>query len=183
MLFISNTRLNPQKVETVIVSTFLSIVMVTLVAFTLSYYSLSQQVGNLTREVSILKEIEKIRLIQARQANTISAQFAELISAKGINRSRIIRVTGYTACIEECDDDPQVTASMKKVRPGKTVAVSRDLYKQGWTFGKRVWIEGYGEKEITDLMHGRFAKRVDLLVASKKVANKINTDRQAVLLD
>jgi len=183
MLFIRNVKLNPQTVETVIVSTFLSIVMVTLVAFTLSYYSLSQQVGNLTKEVSILKEIEKVRLIQMRQSNTISAQFAELISAKGINRSRIIRVTGYTACVEECDDDPQITASMRRVRPGKTVAVSRDLYKQGWTFGKRVWIENFGEKEITDLMNERFTKRIDLLVASKKVANGINADRQAVLLD
>jgi len=157
--------------------------MVTLIIFTLSYYSLSQEVGNLAKEVSILKEIEKVRLIQMRQSNSISAQFAELISVKGINRSRIIRVTGYTACVEECDDDPQVTASMKRTRPGKTVAVSRDLYKQGWTFGKRIWIEGYGEKEITDLMHERFKKKVDLLVASKKVANGINADRQAVLLD
>ena len=183
MLFVSNTRLNPQTVETVVVTTFLSIVMITLVVFTLSYYSLSQQVGNLTKEVSILKEIEKVRLIQMRQANSTSAQFAELISAKGINRSRIIRITGYTACVEECDDDPKVTASMKKVRPGKTVAVSRDLYKSGWTFGKRVWVEGYGEKEITDLMHERFTKRVDLLVASKTLANGINADRQTVLLD
>ena len=183
MLFISNTRLNPQKVETVVVSAFVSIVMITLVVFTLSYYSLSQRVGNLTKEVSILKEIEKVRIIQARQANTISAQFVELISAKGINRSRIIRVTGYTACVEECDDDPQVTASMRRVRPGQTVAVSRDLYKQGWTFGKRIWIEGYGEKEITDLMHERFKKRMDLLMSNKAVASRINTDRQAVLLD
>ena len=183
MLFIRNVKLNPQKVETVIVSTFLSIVMVTLIIFTLSYYSLSQKVMGLTVEVSKLKDMEQVRIIQARQSNTISAQFAELISAKGINRSRIIRVTGYTACVEECDDDPQMTASMKLVRPGKTVAVSRDLYKQGWTFGKRVWIEGYGEKEITDLMHERFKKKVDLLVASKKVANGINADRQAVLLD
>ena len=183
MLFISNPKLKPQTVETVVVTTFLSIVMITLVVFTLSYYSLSQRVGNLTKEVSILKEIEKVRIIQARQANTISAQFIELISAKGINRSRIIRVTGYTACIEECDDDPQITASMRRVRPGKTVAVSRDLYKSGWTFGKRVWVEGYGEKEITDLMHERFKKRVDLLTLTKKEAIETNSDRQVVLLD
>ena len=183
MLFIRNVKLNPQTVETVIVSTLVFVVMITLIILTLSYSLLSQKITVLADEVRKLKEIEQVRIIQARQANTISAQFAELISAKGINRSRIIRVTGYTACVEECDDDPQVTASMRRVRPGKTVAVSRDLYKQGWTFGKRVWVEGYGEKEITDLMNERFTKRVDLLVASKKVANGINADRQAVLLD
>ena len=182
-LFVRNVKLNPQKVETVIVSAFVSVITITLVAFVLSYYLLSQKVVVLAGEVNKLQEIEKVRLIQMRQSNAISTLFAELIGEKGINRSRIVRVTGYTACKTECDDDPKITASMKIIRPGKTVAVSRDLYQQGWTFGKRVWLEGYGEKEITDLMHERFKKQVDLLVASKEAAKGINVDRQVVLLD
>ena len=44
---------------------------------------------------------------------------------------------------------------MRKVRQG-TIAVSRDLFDQGWVFGRKVRIEGLGIFEINDLMNKRF---------------------------
>ena len=44
----------------------------------------------------------------------------------------------YSPTVRECGPDPTTTASMVKVRPG-IIAVSRDLFDQGWVFGKKVF--------------------------------------------
>ena len=81
----------------------------------------------------------------------------------GNPRVRKVTVTAYNPTSDQCDDDPMVAASMRKVRPG-TIAVSRDLFDQGWVFGRKVRIEGLGIFEINDLMNKRFSKRVDVFM-------------------
>jgi len=85
---------------------------------------------------------------------------------------QLVTVTAYTASKRECDTDPGNTATMETPVPGWTAAVSRDLLRDGWVFGSRVWIEGVGVFEISDVMHSRFERRIDVLVGTKKQARK-----------
>jgi len=85
-------------------------------------------------------------------------------------KAREVLVTAYTASEDECDSDPEVTASLRRPRPGGTVAVSRDLFYSGWVFGKKVYIEGVGIYEINDLMNARHNCRVDVFMGTKKQA-------------
>ena len=76
---------------------------------------------------------------------------------------RNVTVTAYNPTTSQCDADPLIAASMRKVRSG-TIAVSRDLFDQGWVFGRKVRIEGYGIFEINDLMNKRFTQRIDIFM-------------------
>nr|WP_321259671.1 hypothetical protein [uncultured Pseudodesulfovibrio sp.] len=84
---------------------------------------------------------------------------------KAMNMSpvRTVTVTAYNPTTDQCDADPLIAASMRKVRSG-TIAVSRDLFDQGWVFGRKVRIEGYGIFEINDLMNKRFTQRIDIFM-------------------
>ncbi|KKL16082.1 hypothetical protein LCGC14_2499180, partial [marine sediment metagenome] len=64
----------------------------------------------------------------------------------------LVIVTAYSPSKRQTDDSPLITASNQAVR-GDGVAVSRDLFLKGWTFGKKVWIQGIGLYTINDLMH------------------------------
>ncbi len=92
-----------------------------------------------------------------------------------------VTVTAYNPTPEQTDGDPLMAASMRKVRPG-TVAVSRDLFDQGWVFGKKVRIEGLGIFEINDLMHPRMTKRVDVFMWDEKQAQAFGKKRVKVAL-
>ena len=76
---------------------------------------------------------------------------------------RTVTVTAYNPTTSQCDEDPLIAASMRKVRLG-TIAVSRDLFDQGWVFGRKVRIEGLGIFEINDLMNKRFTQRIDIFM-------------------
>jgi 3D (Asp-Asp-Asp) domain-containing protein len=87
---------------------------------------------------------------------------------KPITATRV-DVTGYSAEERQTDSTPEITAFMGKVRIG-CVAVSWDLLEQGWTPGKKVWIEGYGVFTIADIMDRRWEKRFDIFFPSEKLA-------------
>jgi len=75
-----------------------------------------------------------------------------------------------TAYCPECladDDGPQPSALGRPVRAGRTVAVSRDLR---YLLGRKIVIEGFGVRVVEDLMHPRFAKRMDLCLPDKRQA-------------
>ena len=86
-----------------------------------------------------------------------------------VNMARWVDCTAYTAHERETDKDPQITASMTKIRPG-VIAVSRDLFDQGYVFGKKVYIHGLGIYTIADLMNKRFINRIDVYIGDKKQA-------------
>lgn len=99
------------------------------------------------------------------EARKVMVEEARLLQ-KAVNaNSQVMKVTvtAYNPVAEQCDSDPLIAASMRKVREG-TVAVSRDLFDQGWVFGKKIRIEGLGIFEINDLMNKRFTKRVDVFM-------------------
>lgn len=75
-----------------------------------------------------------------------------------------VTVTAYNADPAQTDSDPEIAASMRRVRPG-TIAVSRDLFNKGWVFGRKVRLEGLGIFEINDLMNARHSKAIDIFLA------------------
>lgn len=80
-----------------------------------------------------------------------------------------VTLTAYTNRPIETNLDKK-SAIMKIPTPGISVAVSQDL---SHLLGKRVYIEGYGIREVEDLMNKRFKKRVDILVNSVHTARRI----------
>ena len=131
-----------------------------------------------------IHDIRKPSKTNAANITQIEKRLVELekqVVAKNATRATI---TAYTPSKDECGDDPKLTASMQKVKPGQ-VAVSRDLLEQGWSFGKRVYIENHGIFTIADLMHKRHINTVDILLFSKSDAKKfgIKHDTLVVLLE
>ncbi len=102
------------------------------------------------------------------------------------NQSRpvsTVTVTAYNADPAQTDADPEIAASMRRVRPG-TVAVSRDLFNKGWVFGRKVRIEGLGIYEINDLMAARHDKAIDIFLGDNQKAQAFGKRRtQAALLN
>lgn len=92
-----------------------------------------------------------------------------------------LTVTAYSASKKECDSDPNIAASMSRVRPG-TIAVSRDLFEQGWVFGKKVYIENHGIFTINDLMNKKHSERVDVFIGHKKKAKSFGKKELVVAL-
>jgi len=78
---------------------------------------------------------------------------------------------------------PSGTAIGTRVRPG-IVAVSRDLLRSGWQFGKKVYIEDLGVFIIEDTMAPRFSKRIDVAVSDMHHARRIGkrTGKRVILL-
>lgn len=98
-----------------------------------------------------------------------------------INAARWVDCTAYTASADECDSDPTITASMTKVRPG-IIAVSRDLFDQGFVFGKKVYIHGLGIYTIADLMNKRYINRIDVFLGTKKEAKEFGLKQVKISL-
>jgi 3D (Asp-Asp-Asp) domain-containing protein len=94
---------------------------------------------------------------------------------------REVTVTAYSPTVEECGPNPQFTASMAKPRPG-IVAVSRDLFDQGWVFGKKVYVKGHGVFEIADLMSKRYTERMDIFFPDTNQARQFGKKQVTVAL-
>ena len=101
-----------------------------------------------------------------------------------------VTVTAYSSEVGQTDSTPYVNAAMMRVRPGD-IAVSRDLFLNGWTFEKRVWIQDEGIFIIRDLMatkSRRTGKKInramDIYMTSTKTAWDFGRkDRVAVLFE
>jgi len=85
------------------------------------------------------------------------------IEALGLKNCCNATITAYSARVGETDDSPEITASLNTVREGD-IAVSRDLFLDGWCFGKRVYIYQYGVFTIADLMNKRYQKSIDIFM-------------------
>lgn len=90
-------------------------------------------------------------------------------------------VTAYTLSISECNEDLDNTAAMLKPRLGM-VAVSRDLFYNGWVFGKKIYVQGLGIFVVGDLMNQRWEKRIDILLPTKEKANQFGKQKLKVAL-
>ncbi len=92
-----------------------------------------------------------------------------------------LTVTAYSPRPQETDDTPGITASNTKVREG-IVAVSRDLFRQGWVFGKKVYIKNHGIFTISDLMNKRKQKSMDIFMHNTNKALEFGRRKLEVIL-
>lgn len=79
-------------------------------------------------------------------------------------RTLLVTATAYNSVPAQTNADPETAAWGDRLRPGmKAVAVSRDLLKQGLTYGTRLRIEGLsGEYTVLDKMHPRWNNKIDI---------------------
>lgn len=117
-------------------------------------------------ELELMKAQDEILVLKA------------LLNAYREANVRYLRLTAYTARPEETNEDVKRTAVMKIPVPGLTAAVSRDL--KGW-LGKRVYVKGFGVRLVSDLMHPRHSRSIDLLVEDVSAATEIGVQHDVVV--
>jgi len=94
----------------------------------------------------------------------------------------MLTVTAYTSAKRRRHSKKKIlTASCTKPAEG-AVAVSRDLFNQGWKFGKRIYIRHHGIFTITDLMHSRKVKCIDIYMDKRVQAIQFGKKQLEVLL-
>lgn len=150
-----------QKTNYTIITTLCAL----LVALGVTVGLKNRTIDSLRHELALAKHTAEARKIMVEEARLLQ---------KAVNASNQVvkvTVTAYNPVEEQTDSDPLIAASMRKVREG-TVAVSRDLFDQGWVFGKKIRIEGLGIFEINDLMNKRYTKRVDVFMWDEAEARK-----------
>lgn len=94
-----------------------------------------------------------------------------------INEEDWVTASRYNPVVEQCDDDPLLTADnseidLKKLKQGKLkwIAVSRDLLEK-YNYGDTVEVYSYDDPSINgiyiihDTMHPRWTNRIDILTA------------------
>lgn len=95
---------------------------------------------------------------------------------------QFVTLTIYTPSVSETDSTPNLTASGFKIdldNPGKhkIIAVSRDLKRKGWKFGRKVRIKKAGKYNgvytIRDVMNRRHKNRIDVLVGDEQKPIKL----------
>ena len=147
---------------------------------------------NVEKDLELMKAMDEIQILRMilDGYRTNSAQ-AELMRAREENdqlrrilagykdaNTHRLRLSAYTARKEECNEDVDNTAIMQKPSPGWTVAVSHDL--RGW-LGKRVYIEGFGVRLVSDLMHARHKQAIDVLVPEVSMARSIGIRKNVLV--
>lgn len=125
-------------------------------------------------EQSLLEERAKIAVLNKFVMNNQE-------TIKGLQRRKVLTVTAYSPRPEETNEDPFTTASNRPVRAG-IIAVSRDLFDEGWVFGRKVYIKGLGVFTIDDLMHARKRNQVDIFMFETDKAIDFGTRKLEVYL-
>ncbi len=128
-----------------------------------------------------IEELKTEHSVQIEKLSEERQQLARQVADLHEARIKEVTLTAYSPTHGECDPDPTTTASMTKVRSG-IVAVSRDLFDQGWVFGKKVYVKGHGIYEIADLMHKRYSSRVDIFVPDTNEAKRFGVKQVKVAL-
>lgn len=96
-------------------------------------------------------------------------------------RTLQVTATAYNSLELQGVGDPTITAWGDTLRPGmKSIAVSRDLLKQGLTYGTPVKIEGLdGYYIVNDKMNSRWTNKIDIYMGTNK-QEALNWGRRVV---
>lgn len=116
-----------------------------------------------------LNTIKTCKQIMTTQANRIILLETEL------HKTQIVKVSFYHPSSRgiNSDSDHTKTATMTKPVVGRTVAISRKLFNDGW-FGRKIYIKKIGVFWADDLMSPSIqGKQIDICVGSRKQAIKL----------
>ena len=127
-----------------------------------TYYFVKQQnittilweLSDKQRELIHLQK-ERIKVLESMKPVTLDTQK--------------FNISAYTRSEDECHGDPCVGALTTKIIPGRSVAVSRDMYH---LLGQTVYIENIGVRRVEDLMGPQHKKSIDILMETKEDAKK-----------
>lgn len=119
--------------------------------------------------------------VSSRANAILAGGRAGTTSIAGVRPRRVLTITAYSSTEGETDDTPNINASNRPVRPG-TVAVSRDLFAKGWSFGKKVYIRNMGVFTIEDLMHQRKRNQLDVFMVNGDRAQRFGVRSLEVYL-
>ncbi len=127
-------------------------------------------------ETQLQGQSKRIDDVRARQmaSGDVGGLFAKLIVDNrkillALKRTREVTVTAYSPRMRETDSTPFITATNRPVRQG-IVAVSRDLFKAGWVFGRKVYLKGLGLFTIDDLMAPEKRNHIDIFMDKTSAA-------------
>ncbi|MBI9078563.1 MAG: 3D domain-containing protein [Pseudodesulfovibrio sp.] len=135
-----------------------------------------QKIDDLVHKLTLTEQTAQARKLLVQETRILQ----KAMSAPPVRK---VVVTAYNPTTSQCDEDPLIAASMRRVRAG-TIAVSRDLFNQGWVFGRKVRIEGLGIFEINDLMNKRFNQRIDIFMWDENQARQFGKKNiKAALLE
>ncbi len=162
---------------------FSTLVIISLTAW---IYFQQQTINDLSEQLTHQQEKllqAKVSLDKAKDAHSllrwsIRANVEKITSSQP---KRTVTVTAYTPRPEETDDSPNETASQNLVRRG-IIAVSRDLFDNGWVFGRKVFIRNMGIYTIDDLMPRSKQNQVDILMFDLDKAVEFGKKRMEVYL-
>lgn len=122
------------------------------------------------------EKIAEIKMKKDKKEELLKKIFGTSVKNKPIF-SLPVTATGYTARKEECDENPETTASGTPSRVG-VIAISRDLENEiGLSLGQFVLIEGMGLFKIEDRMNKRWKRRIDILHGNLKAAQLFGTKK------
>jgi 3D (Asp-Asp-Asp) domain-containing protein len=130
--------------------------------------------------VKIVKLENEINDI-GQQLHKTEERLTKEIKESKINKPIKVTLTAYTKRKKECKTNDGIGASMRKVKPG-TVAVSRDLFRQGYIFGRKIYIEGIGVFTVNDLTHRKYSKTIDIYYNNYNKAVKFGRKESYVSL-
>jgi 3D (Asp-Asp-Asp) domain-containing protein len=88
-----------------------------------------------------------------------------------------INITAYT----KYESGGDISAKGNKLRPGH-IAISQDLLKKGWTFGKKVHIKDVGIFIIEDTMPKKWKNKLDIYMLCPKKAKEFGLQTKNVKL-
>lgn len=136
---------------------------------------LHRRLARLRHDSALLAQERVVRT----ETRELAAEFFTIDDTK--RRRFTLTATAYCPSCGSPDGRPQPTAQGGVVRPGHTVAVSRDLKR---LLGRTVFIKGLGVRVVEDLMHPRFTDRLDLCLPSREQALEFGVKRlEMVVLD
>jgi 3D (Asp-Asp-Asp) domain-containing protein len=128
------------------------------------FQSFAQKIGNLENQVFELKYKNNLLIKDLKFYSELVTNIINY-SKKHSKIYKIKRLSCYTPSHDETDSTPHTTAINKKVKVGRTAAVSPDLE---FMLGKYIYIHGYGVFEVTDVTHSRYKKTIDLCLSKDK---------------
>ena len=99
-----------------------------------------------------------------------------------LHKTQIVKVSFYHPASRgiNSDSDHTKTATMTKPVVGRTVAISRKLFNDGW-FGRKIYIKKIGVFWADDLMSPSIqGNQIDICVGSRKLAMKLGVKNGVV---
>ena len=145
----------------------------------LCYAVLILNASNIDKSISLLTAHDTIKTcneIMTAQANRI------ILLENELHKTQIVKVSFYHPASRgiNSDSDHTKTATMTKPVVGRTVAISRKLFDDGW-FGRKIYIKKIGVFWADDLMSPSIqGNQIDICVGSRKLAMKLGVKNGVV---